>query len=136
METAVDIVVPVCVCVILPIAIVWIVFNSIINRTNKKTLIILEAIKNNPTTDTKHLLESFRKTDTDPYINLARKLLRGSIFTLLGIAFAFLGAFGGSEKFELFSWVACGVFGAVGIGFLITYWFTFKNIDKIKADKD
>ena len=133
MDTAVAIVVPVFVCVILPIVIVWIVFQFITNRTNKRSEIILEAIKGNPNIDTEKLLEAFKAHTPSPWENLSRKLLRGSIFTLLGITFAIIGALAAEGGVQMSCWIACGVFGSIGIGFLITYVFTYKNIQKLSA---
>ena len=128
METAIGIVIPVSICVILPIIIVWIVFNFLNNRTNRQSDIILEVIKNNPNIDTEKLLQSLKKTELTPLDYVNRKLLRGCIFTLLGITFALISALVPENDEVLGCWVACGVFGSVGIGFLISYWFGYKHI--------
>lgn len=134
MFEATAIVIPICVCVILPIVIVWIVFNSINNRTNRQTEIVLEALKCNPNVDSEKLLESLKKREYTLWESLNRKLLRGGIFTLMGIAFALLAIFFPEE--EAFGcWVVCGCLGAVGIGFLISYWFSYVNIDKFEAER-
>ena len=132
---AVEIIVPVSICVILPIAIVWIVFKSFTNKTNKQSEIILEAIKNNPNIDTDKLLDSFRNNTYTPWRSLNRKLLRGSIFTLLGIAFALIGVFCNHDEANILCWIACGVFGSIGIGFLIAYLFGYKHIDQLTAEQ-
>ena len=129
------IIIPVCICVILPIVIIWIVFNSINNRTNRQSDIILEAIKANPNVDSEKLIESFQKKEATPWMSLNRKLLRGSIFTLMGIAFALLAIFFPDADTTFGCWVVCGCVGAVGIGFLISYWFGYAHIDKFMEEK-
>ena len=131
METAVAIVVPVCVCVVLPIVVVWIVFNCIVNKTNKETEIILEAIKCNPAVDTQGLLDSLKKKDRSPWESLNRKLLRGCIFTLIGVTFALIASLVPIDQDDVAEiWIACGVSGSVGIGFLITYIVGYYNLMK------
>lgn len=136
MSIAVELAVPISICVVLPVLIVWIVFRSIINKTNKNSEIIIEAIRNNPTIDTEKLIETMKRPEKTPWESLSRKLLRGCIFTLIGVAFAFFGAFLPEEDINTGCWVVCGTFGAVGIGFLITYWFAYKHIDQLTAEKE
>lgn len=120
------------ICVIMPIAIVWIVFNAISNKNNKQAEILLEAIKRNPDIDSQKLIDALNKREFSPRESLTRKLLRGAIFTMLGIAFALISIFMPTEGvFGL--WIACGVCGAVGIGFLLTFWFNFYTIKNSKA---
>ena len=134
---AVAIVVPVCVCVVLPIAIVWIVFATIRNKTNKQSEIILEALKNNPNVDPQGLLDALKQNPLTPLEKLNRKLLRGSIFTLIGISFAFFAGFCPEPEDAFGLWIICGISGAVGIGFLISYCFGYKHLDELRIeDKD
>ena len=137
MFEATAIVIPICVCVILPIVIVWIVFNSINNRYNRQTEVILEALKVNPNVDSEKLIESLRKKDRTVWEDLNRKLLRGVIFTLMGIAFALLAIFLPEDEGASYGcWVVCGCLGSVGIGFLISYWFGYVHIDKFIAERE
>lgn len=132
---AVEIIVPLSICVVLPVAIVWIVFNSITNRNNRQSDIIIEAIRNNPNVNPEKLFEIFNKKDVTPWIDLNRKLLRGSIFTLLGVTFALISFIVADPAWWIVFWVACGVFGSVGIGFLIAYLFGYKNINRLMAEQ-
>lgn len=135
MDEAVAIVVPVSVCVVLPIALVWIVYRSITNKTNRECEVIMEAIRNNPNIDTEKLLEAFKRKEPSAWQYLNRKLLRGSIFTLLGITFALVASLEAGPQEEMGCWVACGVLGSVGIGFLLSYLFGYKHINEIIADQ-
>lgn len=129
-----EILVPIFVCVILPVAIVWIVFYSIQKRNANETQIILESLRTHPEADAEKLIKLMKRPLKAPWQDLNRKLLRGSIFTLMGIAFAFLGIFCENEELVFGNWVFCGVLSAVGIGFLITYWFAYRHIDKSEKE--
>ena len=129
-----EILVPIFVCVVLPIAIVWIVFFTIRQKNKNETQIILEALKSNPDLDPERLINSFRRPKRTPMQYLSRKLLRGCIFTLMGITFALLGLFSPEEDFIFGCWFFCGILSAVGIGFLVTYVFEYKNLDRMGKD--
>ena len=137
---AVRILVPIFICVVLPVAIVWIVFRYINNKTNRQTEVILAAIQTNPNVDAEKLIETLRKKDRSPIEIINRKLLRGSIFTLIGVAFALIASLGDVDEVETGCWVVCGVCGAIGIGFLISYIFliTHKAVlnKENRADND
>lgn len=137
MDFGVTVIVPIFICVILPIGIVWIVFNASNNKTNRQTEVILEALKRNPNVDSEKLIDLFAKRDSTPWVSLNRKLLRGVIFTLMGIAFALIAIFLSEEEGAAYGcWVVCGCLGSVGIGFLISYWFGYKHIDKFIAERE
>lgn len=135
MHELIGIIVPIGICVVLPIVIVWIVFNSINNSNNRQSEIIIEAIKTNPNIDTEKLLEAFKTEKATPWVSLNRKLLRGSIFTLLGVVFAVIGAVIADYDLSLGCWMLCGVSASVGIGFLIAYIFSYKHIDQLTAEQ-
>ena len=134
MDETVAIVIPLAICVVLPVAIVWIVFYFINQRNKMQSRIVLESLKANPNIDTDKLISALQTPTRGPWEKLSRKLLRGSIFTLTGIAFIFLGAFSqeGDEGFGC--WVVAGVCLAVGIGFLITYWFAYSHRNELSRE--
>lgn len=136
MNDLVSILVPIFICVVLPVAIVWIVYNSISLKTVKRSEVIMEAIRANPNIDTEKLIEAYRPEKRGPWEYLNRKLLRGSIFTLISIAFALIAIFNPDSGEAWGCWIVCGICGAVGIGFLVTYWFAYKHIEEIKKEKE
>lgn len=133
---AVAIVIPLGICVVLPIVIVWIVFRSLSNRTNRQTEVILESIRNNPNLDVSILLETISSKTNTPWVSVTRKLLRGCIFTFIGIAFALIASLIAEEDVIFGCWVICGVFGAIGISFLITYWFAYRHINQLEEERN
>lgn len=130
--------VPISICVVLPIAVVLITSLTKMNSENKRAFIVIKAIEANKDVDTDKLIESLRKPQKTPREILNFRLLRGCIFSLVGVALAIVGiaSFIAGSEFESDS-VACPlVFGgislAVGIGYLIVYFVT-RNQD---ADTD
>lgn len=88
---AVDIVallIPIGAGVILPILTVWFVFRSIINRDNRRAEVLVEAIKSNTTVDADRIAQALSKKPRSARETLNLRLLRGSIFTMLGAALA------------------------------------------------
>lgn len=130
--------VPIFICVVLPIAVVLITSLTKVNGENKLALIVIKAIEANKDVDTDKLIESLKKPQKTPREILNCRLLRGCIFSLVGVALAIAGiaSFIAGSEFESDS-VACPfVFGgislAVGISYLIVYFVT-RNQD---ADTD
>lgn len=130
----VTVIVPIFICVVLPVAIVWIVFYSTTQKNRMQTQIVLEAIKANPEIDAEKIIMAMRAKKRGPWERLNRKLLRGCIFTLIGVAFAIMGACSPELQDDYDCWVVCAVCGSVGIAFLITYWFAYRHINQLTAE--
>jgi hypothetical protein len=125
----VTVLVPICVCVVLPVAIILITSLTKINGENKRAQIILKAIEANKDIDADKLIESPKPQKSAREI-LNKRLLCGCIFTLIGAILETVGIVG----------LACGatfvtdpvaipmIFGgislAVGISYLIVYFAT------------
>lgn len=126
------ILIPLGVCVVLPVLAMWIGVRSRMNRDNKRAEVLIEAIKSNGGIDADKLAEAFgekRKTMKD---RLATYLLRGCIFSLTGvaagIALAWMGFAGSMSVDDMgFYIIATGVVLAVGAGYLITYYVIRKQ---------
>ena len=80
-----DILLPLGVCVVLPVMIVWLVTRARQNETNKKTEIMLKAIESGATIDTGFFKSQQRGQKTIKERLLGR-LTGASIMTLLGVA--------------------------------------------------
>lgn len=124
--------VPLGLLVVLPIIIVWIVYKSRINRDNKNTEIILKAVESNPNVDVDKLIASMQRQVKTPQQILQLRLLRGCIFSLIGIAIGGLVlamALGGGcdyeDIYELLAIAAVSL--AVGISYLIVYFVSRKQ---------
>ena len=89
MEFDFDMLVPISICVVLPVMIVWLVTRARQNETNKKTEIMLKAIESGATIDANFFKEKQgAKTIKE---SLLKRLAGGCIFTLMGIVFTIIG---------------------------------------------
>lgn len=130
-----DVLVPIMICVALPVSIVAIVYGTAINRDNKRSQVLIKAIEAGNGADVARLAEAMERKHTlrDVFF---RRVLRGSIFALIGLVFLAAG---------IVSWVAGGtiaddgVFGmlimggvlmAVGLSYLIVCLMTRSEIRK------
>lgn len=122
--------VPLGVCVVLPVLVVWIYYRSLTNRDNKNAEIIIKAIESNSTIDADKLVAALGKREKTPAQVLQVRLLRGCIFTLLGIAAAVIAVFVyRAEDFFAFSILTTSGFClAVGLAYLIVYFVTRKSV--------
>lgn len=132
------ILVPIFICVVLPVAIVLIVFLYNMNSDNKRAEVLIKAIEANKDIDTDKLAEAFSKPRRSPREILNLRLLRGSIFTLCGLGFVIFGLVGLANDFTIrmepvMIPMICGASClAAGISYLIVYFVTRKQL----ADED
>ncbi len=132
------ILVPIFICVVLPVAIVLIVFLYNMNSDNKRAQVLIKAIEANKDIDTDKLAEAFSKPRRSPREILNLRLLRGSIFTLCGLGFVIFGLVGLANDFTIrmepvMIPMICGASClAVGISYLIVCFVTRKQL----ADED
>ena len=126
--------VPIFICVVLPVSIVAIVFAAAMNSDNKRSKVLIKAIKSNCGLDTDKLAEALQKPKKTAIEILNLRLLRGCIFTFLGIAFCIVGIVSlcmGTE-FAADPVTVPLVFGgallAVGLSYLVVYFVTRKQI--------
>lgn len=125
--------VPLGICVVLPVLVVWLFTRAVINKENRNAEVLIEAIRNNAGVDTDRLAQALGRQNKSPRELLNLRLLRGAIFSLIGLVFIIAtiilvsGGYGMSEIFGL-PLIVGGVFLAVGIGYLIVYFVSKKQI--------
>lgn len=135
MDELIGLLVPISICVVLPVMIVYIITHQKINNDNKRTEILIKAIEANNNIDTDKLAESLNKPQRTPREILNRRLLNGCIFTLAGIGLAItgcVGLFNGAEFNDdqvTFPFLSGMISLAIGISFLIVFFVTRKQID-------
>lgn len=128
--------VPIFVCVVLPVAIVFIVFRAAMNSDNRRAEILIKAIEANCDFDADKLAEALRKPKKTAREILNGRLLRGCIFSIVGLFILIVGIvnLAGDNDFSSDSVTVPMIFGgvslAVGITFLIVYFATRKQVDK------
>ena len=134
-----DILIPIFICCVLPITIVWLVMRAKQNEANKKAEIMLKAIEAGVPVD----LEQFnarKKTPGTVKKGLLDKLTGACITTFMGaafIAYAIIGSCDTAWKWPVkLSPIAGGVLLAVGIALFITYFVGKKMLAKeIEAEE-
>lgn len=126
--------VPIFVCVVLPIAVVLITSLTKMNLENRRTQIIIKAIEANKDVDTDKLIESLKKPRKTAREILNRRLLCGCIFSFVGLALVIVGLVNLLTGSDFSSdpvtvpFVFGGVSIAVGISYLIVWTVTRKQL--------
>ena len=133
--------VPISICCVLPIMVVWLIVRRKMNETNQRTQIVLAAIEKNPEMDIEEIMKKISPKPKLLKEKLLTKLLWGSLATLLGIGLiglgAWLGYVGGGGTDDPFVSVCFGLIAlGVGIAFMINYFVGKKMLAKeIEAEE-
>lgn len=132
-ESIIALFIPIGICVVMPVLVVWLVSRIAINRENRKSDVLMEAIRNNANVDTDKLMKSMAGRERSARELLNLRLLRGCIFTLLGVAFgvcAGILGYNAPERSDItyLSLLSSAVCIAVGVGYLIVYFVSRKSI--------
>lgn len=137
--TGVAVILPIFVCVVLPVCIVLIIGLVRRNETNRRAEVMLKAIEKGQTIDPK-MFATPRKNKTIKQ-DLLEKLNGACITSLMGVAFLLIFFFG-KEWATSFCptalWlIAGGVMVAVGVGLFVSY-FTGKKLlaKEIEAEEN
>lgn len=132
------ILIPLGVCVVLPVLVVWLVMRKKTNETNRRTEVMLAAIEKGSDVNAEKLLGLFDKTGkptkttrTALKEKLMKKLLTAFILMGVGLAFctfaAITGYLGGSNPEEISVYTFVGIVCLlVGAAFLISYFISRK----------
>lgn len=116
----VQILVPIGVAVVLPIAIVAIVFRSALASERNRKEIVLAALEKNPDIDVEQLMKNLKKSEKLIKEKLLARLERGCLCCLMGVAFMVLYFFLGVQGEDLIVVVGAALI-AIGIAFLVSY---------------
>ena len=129
-----EILVPIFVCVVLPVAIVAIIFASRTNNDNKRAQVLIKAIESNCGIDADKLAEALQRPKKTALEILNRRLLLGCICSFIGLALCIVGIVSlcmGTE-FSADPVTVPLVFGgislAIGLSYLVVYFVTRKQI--------
>ena len=138
-DILVPILVPIFLCVVLPVSIVYIVFRAAMNNDNKRAEVLIKAIEANNGIDADRLADALAKPKKTAREILNLRLLRGSIFSLIGLLFAGVGVFNycnDSHPDSVTVPFLCGAISlAIGIGYLIVFFFSRKHVeDEVVAE--
>ena len=124
-----DILVPLGICAVMPVLIVWLVMRSYTRREENQKEIITTALEKNPNIDIEQIVKSFQPKEKLIKEKLLTRLLWGCICTfcgLLGIVFKLIGGVSLlSDVLLIFVAVL-----AVGVAFLINYFLGKKMLTR------
>lgn len=137
-----QILVPIFVCVVLPVSIVLIVFLASMYNEKLRARVIMKAIEANNSIDTDKLAQALSKpVKTDRQV-LNSRLLSGCIFSLVGLFVVIIGLVNlSSPECTLQSdpvtipLIFGGASLAIGISYLIVFFVTRKQIENSSSDK-
>ena len=115
----VQLLVPIGVAVVLPIAIVAIVFRSALASERNRKEIVLAALEKNPDIDVEQLMKNLKKSEKLIKEKLLARLERGCLCCLMGVAFMVLYFFLSVQN-EFLLIVGAALI-PIGIAFLISY---------------
>lgn len=127
----VQLLVPIGVAVVLPIAVVAIVFKSALASERNRKEIVLAALEKNPDIDVELLmknLKNLKKSEKLIKEKLLANLQHGCLCCLMGVAFVLLYFFLSMQKEILI--IAGTVLIAVGIAFLVSYFVGRRMLEK------
>lgn len=133
-----DILIPVSVCVVLPVAIVLIVSLTAMNSENKRARILIKALEVNNNIDADKLAESLRKPRKTEREIINRRLQRGCTFSLVGIMLLIVSLVPGVgfDADEVGSvMIVGGISVAIGISYLIVYFVTRRQFPATPDEK-
>ncbi|MDE6523498.1 MAG: hypothetical protein K2L17_11820 [Muribaculaceae bacterium] len=135
-----DVLIPIFVACVMPIAIVLIVALRKSNTVNKRSEILIKAIEANKEVDTDKLIEAMKEPTKSPQEILNARLLRGCMFSLIGLALVIVGIvnLANGTEFSADPVTVPMMFGgislAIGISYLIVYFVT-RNQTETTEDK-
>lgn len=118
-HTLIEILIPIGVVVVLPVAIVAIVFKSALASERNRKEIILAALEKNPNLDVEDLVKRMKKSEKLIKEKLLARLERGCLCCLMGVAFVLLYFFLSVQNEFLIITGAALI--AIGIAFLVSY---------------
>ena len=143
MDNLIGILVPLGICVALPVLIVWLVTRTRQNETDKKTEIMLKAIEAGATIDAEFFKDAQRKQKSTKE-RLLNRLIWGCTTSILGVGLAALGIvqwvnWNGTTSNDSFvvPLVFAGIFLAIGIALVMGFFVGRKMLVKeIEAEEN
>ena len=143
MENLIGTLVPLGICVALPVLIVWLVTRTRQNETDKKTEIMLKAIEAGATIDAEFFKDAQRKQKSTKE-RLLNRLIWGCTTSILGVGLAALGIvqwvnWNGTTSNDSFvvPLVFAGIFLAIGIALVMGFFVGRKMLVKeIEAEEN
>jgi cytochrome c biogenesis protein CcdA len=129
--------VPIGICVVLPIVIVWLVLRARKNETDRKAEIMLKALEAGVPIDPNLLSTQPKKKARTIKQDLLERLTGASVTSALGVAMIIISTFTNYERmYDIPLYFAGGILIAIGIALFIAYFVGKKLLAKeIEAEE-
>lgn len=135
MEGTIALLIPICICVVLPVMVVWLITRAMTRKTEKKMDVLVKAIENGVEINSDLLIEATEGKPKSMKMELVNKLGTGVMLSLMGLVFVVLAAFN-VQAFPAWGYYAGIPILAAGIGNLVSYFFGLRFMKpEIEADE-
>ena len=129
--------IPICICVVLPVMVVWLVTRARIKKNEQKMAVLVKAIENGVDIDPE-LLISETESSRNTKMRLIKKLTTGIICSMIGVALLVcpsIDAFEGVAGLELL-YIIGGVMVAIGVAYMVAFFVGRKYLaPEIEAEE-
>ena len=140
LDFAEETIVPIGICVILPIIIVWLIMRRKTNETNKRTEVLLAVIEKNPDLDMEDLIRKMNPKPKTTKERLMGRLLWGLVFIAIGTSLLLSALYqdnlggAGPEYFPIYCGSGCLLL--IGISFVAVFFISKRMLAKeIEAEE-
>ena len=140
LDFAEETIVPIGICVVLPIIIVWLIMRRKTNETNRRTEVLLAAIEKNPDLDMEDLIRKMNPKSKTTKERLIGQLLWGLGFIAIGTSLLLSALYqdyqggAGVDYFAMYG--GCGCFLLIGISFVAVFFISKRMLAKeIEAEE-
>ena len=134
LDFAEETIVPIGICVILPIIIVWLIMRRKTNETNKRTEVLLAVIEKNPDLDMEDLIRKMNPKSKTTKERLMSRLLWGLVFIAIGtstLLSALYQDYQGGASVDYFAiYSGCGCVLLIGISFVAVFFISKRMLAK------
>ena len=129
--------IPICICVVLPVMLVWLVTRARIKNNEQKMAVLVKAIENGMEIDPE-LLVSETESSRNTKMKLIKKLTTGIVCSMIGIVLLVcpsLDAFEGVAGLEML-YIIGGVMVAIGVAYMVAFFVGRKYLaPEIEAEE-
>ena len=137
MEGTIALLIPICICVVLPVMVVWLVTRARIKKNEQKMAVLVKAIENGMEIDPE-LLVSETESSRNTKMKLIKKLTTGIVCSMIGISLLVcpsLDAFEGVAGLEML-YIIGGVMVAIGVAYMVAFFVGRKYLaPEIEAEE-
>lgn len=130
-----EILIPLSICVIMPITMVWLNLRSKKQADKNRTDIILAALEKNPNIDLEELMQKITPKSTTLKEKLLKKLMWGSVISAIGIGFLgyalYMDFVGGMSVEDMERSYFCGgITMLIGLAILLVFFISKRMLAK------